>query len=460
LQHKISMFQEAEILLENKNWFKLRTELVALHPSHIAEFIDSLELEQQVIVFRILPVKIAARTFEHIELETQQSLLKSLGQVKMADILNNMSPDDRTQLLEELPSQILKRTLNLLSDEERKVASSLLGYPENSVGRMMTPYYVAIKLDWTVARVLEHIRAYGKKSETVNMLYVVDDKGKLIDDIRIGHLLFAETNTLVADLIDQRFVYVTVTDDIESIIPIFKQYDRQALPVLTHDKTLVGIITFDDVMDLEEEENTEDMQKFGGMDSLELPYIETPLLEMVRKRAGWLTLLFLGELLTASAMAHFEADIAKAVVLALFVPLIISSGGNSGSQAATLIIRSLAISEITLKDWWYVMRREFLSGLILGLILGTFGFLRVFIWNEATHIYGEHAILIAITVGLTLVGIVMWGTLCGSMLPFALKKLGFDPATSSAPFVATLVDVTGLLLYFYIATIILHGKIL
>lgn len=371
-----------------------------------------------------------------------------------------MSPDDRTQLLEELPSHILKKTLNLLSDEERKVASSLLGYPENSVGRMMTPYYVAIKLDWTVERVLEHIRRYGKRSETVNMLYVVDDKGKLIDDIRIGHVLFADPQTLIADLIDQRFVYVTVTDDIESVITLFKQYDRQALPVLTHDKTLVGIITFDDVMDVEEEENTEDMQKFGGMDSLELPYIETPLLEMVKKRAGWLTLLFLGELLTASAMSHFEEDIAKAVVLALFVPLIISSGGNSGSQAATLIIRSLAIAEITLKDWWYVMRREFLSGLILGLILGVFGFLRVFIWNEATHIYGEHAIYIAITVGLTLVGIVMWGTLCGSMLPFALKKLGFDPATSSAPFVATLVDVTGLLLYFYIATLILHDKIL
>ncbi|QQR97403.1 MAG: magnesium transporter [Sphingobacteriales bacterium] len=454
------MFQEANILLNNKNWFKLRTELVATHPSQIAEFIETLEPEQQVIVFRILPVKIAARTFEHIELETQQSLLKSLGQVKMADILNNMSPDDRTQLLEELPSHILKKTLNLLSDEERKVASSLLGYPENSVGRMMTPYYVAIKLDWTVERVLEHIRRYGKRSETVNMLYVVDDKGKLIDDIRIGHVLFADPQTLIADLIDQRFVYVTVTDDIESVITLFKQYDRQALPVLTHDKTLVGIITFDDVMDVEEEENTEDMQKFGGMDSLELPYIETPLLEMVKKRAGWLTLLFLGELLTASAMSHFEEDIAKAVVLALFVPLIISSGGNSGSQAATLIIRSLAIAEITLKDWWYVMRREFLSGLILGLILGVFGFLRVFIWNEATHIYGEHAIYIAITVGLTLVGIVMWGTLCGSMLPFALKKLGFDPATSSAPFVATLVDVTGLLLYFYIATLILHDKIL
>lgn len=454
------MFEEATALLESKNWFKLRTELTALHPSHIAEYIETLIPEEQIIVFRILPIKIAARTFEHIDLDTQQSLLKSLGQTKMADILNNMSPDDRTQLLGELPSHILKKTLNLLSDEERKIASTLLGYPENSVGRMMTPYYITIKKDWTVAQVLEHIRKFGKRSETVNMLYVIDDHGRLVDDVRIGHFLFSEPDTLVEDLLDERYAYVRVTDDIEDAISIFKQYDRQALPVLTHDDVLVGIITFDDIMDVEEDENTEDMQKFGGMDALELPYIDTSLFEMVKKRAGWLIILFIGEMLTASAMVVYEDEIAKAVVLALFVPLIISSGGNSGSQAATLIIRSLAISEITLKDWWFVMRREFLSGLLLGIILGIFGFSRVFIWNEIFGIYGEHGTAVAFTVGFTLVGIVMWGTLCGAMLPFVLKKLNFDPATSSAPFVATLVDVTGLLIYFSIASFILQGKLL
>ena len=454
------MFEEAINLLESKSWFKLRTELTAIHPSNIAEFIESLEPEQQIIVFRILPIKIAARTFEHIDLDTQQSLLKSLGQVKMADILNNMSPDDRTQLLEELPSHILRKTLNLLSDEERKIASTLLGYPENSVGRMMTPYYISIKKEWTVAEVLEHIRKFGKKSETVNMLYVVDEKGRLVDDVRIGHFLFSEPETKVEDLLDERYAYTTVTDDIEYAITLFKQYDRQALPVLTHDGVLVGIITFDDIMDADEEENTEDMQKFGGMDALELPYVDTPLFEKIKKRAGWLVLLFIGEMLTASAMAFFEDEIAKAVVLALFVPLIISSGGNSGSQAATLIIRSLAISEITLKDWWFVMRREFLSGLLLGSILGIFGFARIVIWNNFFGMYGDHALDIGITVGISLIGIVLWGTICGSMLPFLLKRLGFDPATSSAPFVATLVDVTGLVIYFYIASIVLHGKLL
>lgn len=447
-------------LLQEKSWFKLRSELSQLHPSQVAEFIESLEEEEQVVVFRILPVKFAARTFEHIDRNTQVDMLKQLGQTKMADILNSMSPDDRTQLFEELPSNVLRKTLNLLSDEERKVAATLLGYPEDSAGRFMTPYYVAVRKEWTVAQVLDHIRKYGKRSETVNMIYVTDENGRLVDDVRIGHFLFSDPDTTVESLLDNRYAFVTVTDKVTDVIQTFKQFDRQALPVLTHDETLVGIITFDDIMDIEEEENTEDMQKFGGMESLETPYHETPLLEMVKKRAGWLVLLFLGEMLTASAMSFFEAEISRAVVLALFVPLIISSGGNSGSQAATLIIRALAISEITLKDWWVVMKRELLSGLLLGFILGLFGFTRIVLWNEVTHIYGEHAISIAFTVGFTLVGIVMWGTLCGSMLPFILKRFGFDPATSSAPFVATLVDVTGLILYFTIASLILSGSLL
>lgn len=454
------MFDKLEQLLAEEQWFQLRTELTAMHPTEVAEFIESLDIEDQVVVFRILPLKVAARTFEDIELNTQVEMLKLLGQAKMTDILNRMSPDDRTQLLEELPSKVLRKTMNLLSDEERKIATELLGYPEYSVGRYMTPYYVAVKQDWTVQQVFDHIRKFGKKSETVNMIYVVDDKGKLIDDIRIGHFLFAEPNTMVKDLMDERFIFVNVNDDIEDVVQTFKQYDRQALPVLAGDQVLVGIITFDDIMDIEEEETTEDMQKFGGMDSLETTYEETPLLEMVKKRAGWLVVLFLGELLTATAMAFFEDEIAKAVVLATFIPLIISSGGNSGSQAATLIIRSLAIAEIKLEDWWYVMKREFLSGLMLGSILGALGFFRVFIWNEMSGIYGDNAVLIGLTVGITLVGIVLLGTFIGSMLPFVLKRLGFDPATSSAPFVATIVDVTGLLIYFTVATLLLKGTLL
>ena len=324
----------------------------------------------------------------------------------------------------------------------------------------MTPDFVSVRKEWTLRHVLDHVRAHGRDSETLNVIYVVNGNNRLIDDLRIREILLAPLHAVVSDLCDNRFVSLNASDDKKEAVKVFRQYDRTVLPVIDSHGRLVGIVTLDDVLDVAEEEATREIQKFGGLEALDEPYMSTPLLEMIRKRATWLVILFVGEMLTATAMGYFEHEITRAVVLALFVPLIISSGGNSGSQAATLIIRALALGEVKLRDWWRVMRREVLSGLLLGLILGTIGFVRIALWSAFSSLYGEHWMLVGLTVSCSLLGIVLWGTITGSMLPFILKWLGMDPATSSAPFVATLVDVTGLIIYFSVALVILHGTLL
>ena len=451
---------DLEKTILSRDFVALRRMLVNWPPSDLAQLIETLTNEDQVIVFRLLPRKLAATVFEYFNLESQERLLKAMAQDEVAVILNNMAPDDRTLLFEELPATVTKQLLALLTPKERSIATALLGYPEGSIGRLMTPDYVRVRRDWTVEYALDHIRRYGHDSETLSNIYVVDEQGVLIDDIRIRHFLLAAPTKQVSELMDNRFVPLRATDEQETAIAVFKQADRTALPVTDSTGVLIGIVTIDDVLDVAEAEATEDIQKIGGMEALDEPYMQIALRRMVRKRAGWLVILFLGEMLTATAMSFFEQEIARAVVLALFVPLIISSGGNSGSQAATLVIRALALGEVSLRDWWRVMRREILSGLALGSILGTIGFLRISVWSAFSNIYGPHWILVAFTVGLALIGIVLWGTLAGSMLPFLLRRLGFDPATSSAPFVATLVDVTGLLIYFGIAAILLRGTLL
>jgi magnesium transporter len=311
-----------------------------------------------------------------------------------------------------------------------------------------------------VREVLDYIREHGQDSETLNVIYIVDDRGKLVDDIRIREFLLKPLDTKVSDLMDENFIALNVTDSQEEAVNVFRKYDRNTMPVIDSSGVLVGLVTIDDVLDVAEEEATEDIQKFGGMEAMEEPYMRIPLWRMVRKRATWLVILFIGEMLTASAMGYYEGAIAKAVVLALFLPLIISSGGNSGSQASMLIIRAMALGEVTLRDWWRVMRKEVIAGLLLGCVLGVIGFLRVAIWAQFSNIYGPHWLLIAWTVGIALIGVVLWGSLSGSMLPFILRAFGADPATSSAPFVATLVDVTGLVIYFSIALVILRGAML
>jgi magnesium transporter len=449
-----------EQAIEKRNFGELRDALDNLPPYEVGSLIGEMSAEQRVLAFRVLPRELAADAFEYLPFDIQQELLKSLGQEQVAAILNEMAPDDRTHLLDELPGNVTNQLLNLLTPEERNVAVQLLGYPESSIGRLMTSDYVRLRPDWTVEYALGHIRRHGHDSETLNVVYVIDDGGKLIDDIRIRKLLLAPPDAKVADEMDDSFVSLMAADDQETAVDAMRRSDMTALPVTDSDGVLVGIVTIDDVLDVAAAEATEDIQKFGGMEALDEPYLKIAFFRMVRKRAGWLVILFLGEMLTATAMGFFENEIEKAVVLALFVPLIISSGGNSGSQAATLVIRAMALTEVTLSDWWRVMRREVFTGLALGSILGSIGFLRVSLWSAFSDIYGEHWLLVALTVGISLIGIVLWGTLSGSMLPFVLRRAGIDPATSSAPFVATLVDVTGLIIYFAVAMVILRGTLL
>ena len=392
--------------------------------------------------------------------EQQEQLLKNLTNDHIRKLLDELDPDDRTKLFGELPAPITRQLMDLLSPEDLREARTLLGYPEESIGRLMTPDFVAVQPEWEIGRALDHIREHGSDAETINVIYVIDNTGKLIDDLRLRTLILARPTNTVDSVMDYRFVSLSAYDDQEVAARAMRDYDRIALPVTDSEGILLGIVTVDDIIDVIEEEATEDMHKIGGLEAIDTPYLSTPFPMLVKKRARWLVILFLGEMLTAAAMGYFEAEIARAVVLALFVPLIISSGGNSGSQAATLIIRAMAVGEITLRDWWRVMRREILSGLSLGAMLGAIGFMRIAIWQNLFHLYGIHWLLVAMTVTFALVGVVIWGTLSGSMLPFILRRAGADPATSSAPFVATLVDVTGLLIYFSIAAFILKGTLL
>ena len=452
--------EELAAVLRTRDYARLRDTLRNRHAGDVAELLTALSLEDQVVVFRVLPRKDAAAVFEYLSHDAKEGLLRTMAQGEVADLLNNMAPDDRTLFLEECPAEVTRQMLALLTPTERSVAVKLLGYPERSVGRLMTPNYVAVREQWTIREVLDYVRTHGQDSETLNVIYVVDDQGALIDDIRIRELLLAPLDSRMAELMDRRFVALKASDDQEAAASVFRQYDRTALPVTDTAGVLIGIVTIDDVLDVVEEKATREIQRIGGSEALDEPYMRISFGRMIQKRAGWLMALFLGEMLTATAMGAFEDEISKAVVLALFVPLIISSGGNSGSQAATLVIRALALGEVGIADWWRVMRRELMSGLVLGVILGSIGFLRISVWSAFSDVYGPHWLLVAVTVSVALVGVVLWGTLSGSLLPFALKRLGFDPAASSAPFVATLVDVTGLVIYFSVALLVLRGTLL
>src|SRR3954465_10292246 len=352
------LLPEIQNMVEARNFAALRETFSDWPPADVAEVIVDMPENEQVVVFRILPHELAADVFEYLDVEAQQQLLKAMAHEQVVGILNEMSPDDRTALLEEMPSAAARQLIRLLTPEERRIATALLGYPEGSVGRLMTPDFIAVHDDWTVKDVLDHVRENGQDSETLNVIYVVDERGKLIDDLRIREFLLKPLDIKVSDIRDQNFVELNVTDSQENALNIFRKYDRTALPVVDNAGVLVGIVTTDDMLDVAEEEATEDIQKFGGMEALEDPYLRLPLREMVWKRAPWLSILLVGEMLTATAMTYYQEEIGKALVLAVFLPMIISSGGNSGSQASTLIIRAMALGEVTLRDWWRVMRRE------------------------------------------------------------------------------------------------------
>jgi len=439
------------------------TEFVKLNrltPRDIAEFTNR-HTQWAVKLFQHLDAKNAAKSFKFIRKKKQQSIINALPEEKAAEILNAMQPDDRTAFLSDLPGSAVKELLKVLTPEHRAKTLELLGYPEGSVGRLMTPDYVTIKTSETCAEVLHYIRRRGRATETLNWLFVIDDKGVLIDDINIKDFLVVDPATHVSEIMDYQFIALNVNDPQKEAIKVFRNHSRFALPVTDERGVLLGIVTLDDVLRLAESEDTREIQKIGGSEALDEPYTTISFSSLIRKRAGWLIILFLGEMLTATAMGHFEGEISKAVVLALFIPLIISSGGNSGSQASSIIIRAMALGEIGFRDWWRVVRREVMSGLVLGTILGIVGFLRVALWQQFhLYNYGAHWLKVAITVFFSLIGVVLWGTLSGSMLPLILKKLGADPAASSEPFVATLVDVTGLVIYFTVAYVVMQGTLL
>jgi len=431
-----------------------------LTPRDIAEFTNR-HTQWAVKLFQHLDPKHAAKAFKFMRKSKQEIIIKALPEEKAAELLNAMQPDDRTAFLEELPGNYVKELLKVLTPERRAETLELLGYEEGSVGRLMTPDYVAIKTNETCQDVLAVIRRRGQATETLNWLFVVDDKGVLIDDINIKDFLIVDPGTMVAEIMDYQFIALNVNAAQKEAIKVFRNNSRYALPVTDDNGVLLGIVTLDDVLRLAESEGTREIQKIGGSEALDEPYNTIPFLSLIKKRAGWLIILFLGEMLTATAMGHFEDEISKAVVLALFIPLIISSGGNSGSQASSIIIRAMALGEIGFRDWWRVARKEIFSGLVLGLILGSVGFFRIVLWQKFHfQTYGPHYLSIASTVFFALIGVVMWGTLSGSMLPLLLKKLGADPAASSAPFVATLVDVTGLIIYFSVAYVVMSGTLL
>jgi magnesium transporter len=432
-----------------------------LTPRDVANFANR-NTQWAVKLFQQLDPIHAARSFKFLRRKKQEQIINSLPEEKAAELLNAMQPDDRTAFLEDLSGSHVKELLKILTPENRAEALELLGYAEGSVGRLMTPDYVAIKMDETCQDVLALIRQRGQATETLNWLFVIDENGILIDDINIKDFLIVDPSTKVSQIMDNQFVALNVNDAQKEAILVFRNHSRYALPVVDDKGVLLGIVTLDDVLRLAETEGTREIQKIGGSEALDEPYTTIPFASLIKKRAGWLIILFLGEMLTATAMSRFEDEISKAVVLALFIPLIISSGGNSGSQASSIIIRAMAIGEIGFRDAFRVLRREFSSGLVLGLILGIVGFLRIFLWQEL-HIgggYGPHWIKVAVTVFFALIGVVLWGTISGSMLPLILKRLGADPAASSAPFVATLVDVTGLIIYFSVAFVVMQGTLL
>ena len=457
-----SLFDQFEALISKEDTLEIRAFLNDQNISEVAELINEYPDYADRIIAN-MAIHRAASVFKILDISQQKDIVKELPSAKTAELLNQLPADDRTDFLEELPKAAIRDLIKLLDPEERKITLSLLGYPEDSVGRLMTPDYVYVYQHNTVQDTFETIRKHAKNSETIDVIYVINEQGELIDDIRIRDVILASPEKTMEEIVDGRVVSLNVQDDQEHASQVFKMNNRVALPVVDDNNILLGIVTIDDMLWVANEEFSEDMQKMGGTEALNEPYLDIPFFTLIKKRAGWLVLLFFGELFTATAMAYFSDELSKALILSIFVPLIISSGGNSGSQASTLIIQAMAVGEVYIEDWWRVMRREILSGLTLGGILGFIGYFRIALWHQLMSrgviedIYGEHWSLIGLTVGFSLMGVVLWGTLTGSMLPLVLKKLGADPAVSSAPFVATLVDVTGLIIYFSMAWVFLHG---
>lgn len=457
------LLPEVEELIREGQYSDLRDALAAIHPADVADILTAVQPAQTAVGFRFLQRDDAAAAFSYLSPEKQEVLIRELGNEGAARVVEGMSADDRVRLLDELPEEVAQRVMASLSPEERKATQAILGYPEGSVGRLMTPDYVCIRPNWTVAQALDHIRKHGKDAETIAYIYVIDNEGRLVDDMRLRSLLLADPNEAVENLMNRSFVKLQATDDQEEAVRAMARYDRFALPVVDSRGVLIGIVTSDDVADVAQAEATEDIQKMGGVAALEEPYMQAGHVEMFKKRGLWLLALFVGQTITILVLGGFQEKIGRATVLVLFMPLVMSCGGNSGSQAATLVTRALALGEIAPIDWWRIIRKEFLTALLLGgslagmgwLCVEFFTFIRVAEFKEP-----HHAQRMAIMVSAAIFTVVMWGTTLGSLLPLILRRLKLDPATASSPMVATLMDATGTLIYLGVAIAILSGTIL
>ncbi|MCC6391436.1 MAG: magnesium transporter [Bryobacterales bacterium] len=428
------------------------SEIVAAWP-HLSE-------NGRMQAFRSLTRDRREELFLDLTAPEQSELLLMMPAHERRTYLRVLPPDDSADLIQESPQETKDGLLALLDDKSRVEVLALLAYAEDDAGGLMNPRFARLRPDMTVDEAIAYLRLQGRNMETVYYAYVLAHDQKLLGVVSFRDLFTASGRARIDEVMKSDVVAVKENTDQEEVARVFSAHALAAIPVVDPGGVMKGIVTVDDIVDVVQEEATEDIQKIGGMQALEGPYLDTGFWEMVRKRAGWLAALFLGEMLTATAMSRYEAEISKAVVLAVFIPLIISSGGNSGSQASTLIIRSIALGEVTLRDWWRVARREVFSGVALGSVLAIIGFFRILIWQGVFHSYGDHYLLVALTVAFSLVGVVMFGTLAGSMLPFVLRRAGMDPASASAPFVATMVDVTGLVIYFTVAHLVLGGTLL
>lgn len=436
--------------------------LKELYPADIAEIFNHLKAEEARFVYSQLEEQIASDVLVELEEDKREQLLSLLSSKEIAEFVDNMDSDDAADLIAELPDKMQNEVLSQMEDtQQASYIVNLLNYDENTAGGLMATELVKVHVDSSAVECIREIRRQADNVETIYTIYVVDDDEKLVGLLSLKKLVISSSRSKVREIYDPKIISVSTSTDAEEVANIMDKYNLVVVPVADALGRLVGRITIDDIVDVRRDEETEDLQKMAGIEAFDEPYLSMPTFKILKKRAGWLVILFMGETLTASAMSFFEDQIAKVVVLALFVPLIISSGGNTGSQASTLIIRALALGEITVRSWWKIFKRELNVGILLGLLLGVIGFLRVFVWAHFfPDIYGGNYFNIGLVVGISLVGVVLWGNTIGSLFPILLKRLGFDPAVSSAPFVATFVDVTGLIIYFTAASLLLRDVIM
>jgi magnesium transporter len=422
---------------------------------------SSLAPEARCTAFKELPRAEAEEFFDALSAPEQATLLLAFPAAERRGWMRLLPPDDAADTVQAVSEEEREGLLALLDDSTRKEVLALMAYAEDEAGGLMSPRFARVRPEMTADEAISYVhRQARERVETIYYVYVLDAQQRLVGVVSFRELFEALGNARVRDLMETDVVLASEQMDQEEVGLLFAKHALLAIPVVDSEGRMKGVVTVDDIVDVVHEEATEDIQKIGGMEALDEPYLDISLFRMIRKRAGWLAALFMSETLTATAMGYFEHEISRAVVLALFIPLIISSGGNSGSQASTLVIRAMALGEVRLRDWWRIMRREVAAGLALGSILGMIGLMRILLWPTRATLYGEHYVLIALTVAVSLVGVVLWGTISGSMLPLLLRRLGFDPASASAPFVATLVDVTGLVIYFSVASMILYGTML